>query len=91
MDAQESKDWWVQCTPTLLTIAGIDHEVFNNGHHIVIHHEGKRYEAWPSSGLWLVLKDPKKPATKANIAYQWLGIRKMIKHLTKEKPNGIPQ
>jgi len=91
MNAQESKDWWVQCTPTLLTIAGIDHEVFNNGQHIVIMHNGFRYEAWPSSGNWLCLYDPKKAAVRNNVRIQGYGIRKLIRHLTKEKPNGIPQ
>lgn len=85
MDAKETKDWWVQCTPALLTIAGIDHEVFNNGQHIRIDHNGYRYEAWPSSGNWVCLQDPKKPAVRSNVRMQGQGVRKLIKHLTKEK------
>lgn len=81
MDAKETKDWWVQCTPALLTIAGIDHEVFNNGQHIVIMHEGTRYEAWPSSGMWVCLYNPKKAATRDNCKFQGQGIRKLIRHL----------
>lgn len=91
MNAKETKDWWVQCTPTLLTIAGIDHEVFNNGQHIVIMHEGKRYDAWPSTGLWVYLKNPKKPATRDNIVFQDFGMRRLMKLLTKENHNGLPQ
>jgi hypothetical protein len=91
MDARETKDWWVKCTPALLTIAGIDHEVFNNGQHIVIRHEGNRYDAWPSTGLWLLLHDPNKPASRKNAKIEGRGIRKLIRHLTKENTNGIPQ
>jgi hypothetical protein len=91
MNAKETKDWWVQCTPALLTIAGIDHEVFNNGQHIRIDHNGLRYEAWPSTGMWVILIDPKKPATKANIQWQNIGMRRLINKLTKEKTDGLPQ
>ena len=43
---------WVLSAPTILTVAGLDFVVHNNGHHIIIDHGGHKYHLWPSTGTW---------------------------------------
>ena len=48
MDKQD----WVVSAPVILTVAGLDFTVHNNGQHIVVYAQDREYHLWPSTGKW---------------------------------------
>jgi hypothetical protein len=46
------KEDWVVAAPVILTVAGLEFTVHNNGQHIVVSALGAEFHLWPSTGKW---------------------------------------
>jgi hypothetical protein len=80
---------WVLSAPTILTVAGLDFVVHNNGHHIVVpvtDEQGREREfhLWPSTGHWRVYAPVTKmwiSDTKRRGMQHFIGVRGLIRYL----------
>ena len=83
-----NKEDWVVSAPVILTVAGLDFTVHNNGQHIVIRAEGKEFHLWPSTGKWR--SKHKKLKTmygswgidSLTLSSRYQGVRGLVRYLT---------
>jgi hypothetical protein len=79
---------WVLSAPTILTVAGLDFVVHNNGHHIIVkildkHNKPHEYHLWPSTGHWRY----RNAATNRwgrgtkDTYLQRIGVRGLVRHI----------
>jgi hypothetical protein len=80
---------WVLSAPTILTVAGLDFVVHNNGQHIIVHKPDRyghihEYHLWPSTGTWRN-KSPRGDwgtgTNHTHIRIKFYGVRGLIQYL----------
>jgi hypothetical protein len=82
------KEDWVVSAPVILTVAGLDFTVHNNGQHIIVQGEtGIEYHLWPSTGKWRVRHPEKLNAWGLNseaLGRRYQGVRGLVSFIQKE-------
>lgn len=80
-----NKEDWVVSAPVILTVAGLDFTVHNNGQHIVIVECGSEYHLWPSTGKWRCRYRNRWGIDSITLRAKYRGVRGLVLYLTEEK------
>ena len=82
------KEDWVVAAPVILTVAGLEFTVHNNGQHIIVFEFDKEFHLWPSTGKWRVRHPEKHNAWGLNseaLNRRYQGVRGLVSFIQKEK------
>ena len=83
---------WVLSAPTILTVAGLDFTVHNEGQHIIVYHMDGRnrrheYHLWPGTGTWRHKHPSSGWGVGTNntdgpkVKFKFIGVRGLVRYM----------